>query len=98
MKENENRAVCEILDELARLSSEERKIQSRRDELMESLRHAGEEEWDWISVKEAASLLQMSTCYVYNQVNAGVLSTKRLGSVVRVRKSEVMAINDKYPA
>lgn len=60
--------------------------------LFEELETADEE---WISAKKAASLLSVSIGVIYNKINSGELETKNIGSTKRVRKSQVLAINDK---
>ena len=98
MEKEYTKYACEILNEINKLTRAEEKIRSRKNELIESLRHVGEEGWDWIPVKDAAKLLTMSDSYVYQRINKGNLSNKYIGSDVRVRRSEIMEINDKYSA
>lgn len=92
------RAACEILDEIEKLSRAEEKIRFKKNALIESLRHLGEEDWDWIPIKQASILLSMSDSFVYQKANEGKISSKYIGSGLRVRRSEIMEIDDKYPA
>jgi excisionase family DNA binding protein len=62
--------------------------------LYELLENAGAEEYDWITVQAAAKIIGVSVCTIYNKVNAGELETKHIKSAVRVRKSEILKIND----
>ena len=64
--------------------------------LYEQLKNAGSEDYDWISVNAASKILGVSVCTIYNKINSGKLHTRHIESSVRVRKSEVMAIDDKY--
>jgi excisionase family DNA binding protein len=56
--------------------------------------NSGTEDFDLISVKEASRLLDVSVYTIYNKINAGELQTKRIGSVIRVYKSQLAKIND----
>lgn len=51
-------------------------------------------DYDWITVRAAANILGVSDGTVYNKVNSGELSSRRIASSVRVRKSEVVKIDD----
>lgn len=66
----------------------------RQSEIIEKIKSAGTEDYDWISVKEAAQLVHMSEPKIYARANSGKLSTKYWDSKMFVRKSEVMAVND----
>lgn len=63
--------------------------------LYEKLESAGSEDYDWISVQVAARLINVSVYTIYTKINNGKLKTKHIGSSIRVRKSEVLAIDDK---
>ena len=63
-------------------------------ELVTALKDAGKEEWDWISVKKASELLDVSVNAIYAKINSGKLTTRHVGAKTFVKQSEVMAIND----
>lgn len=88
--------ASEIVRELASLQTDEAKIHKRRDELLQMLSSLPEEEWDWIPISEAARMIGRSAGFVYKLVNKGKLETKHIGSCVNVRKSELLAYDDKY--
>lgn len=69
-----------------------------KQKLYEQLASAGNEDYDWISVKQAARILDISEGVIYYKINNGELQTKRIKSAIRVRKSEILAIDDKYNA
>lgn len=87
--------AAEIIKELASLQSDEAKIHRRREELIETLSSLPQEEWDWIPVSEAAWMIGRSVGLVYRLVNSGKLTAKHIGSCVNVRKSELMAYDDR---
>lgn len=62
--------------------------------LYEKLETVGTEEYDWISVQAAANILGVSVGTIYAKINNGSLTVKHILSSKRVRKSEVLAIND----
>ena len=84
----------EMVKELAKLQKDEADIHRRREEIIEALRNAGKDEWDWMSVSAAASMIGKSVNTVYRLVNSGKLETKYIGSCMNVRKSELEALND----
>lgn len=49
-----------------------------------------------ISVKQAANMLGVSEGMIRHKINSGQLSKVYIGSCLRVKTEEVMAINDKY--
>lgn len=49
---------------------------------------------EWISVQTASKLLGVSVGTIYNKINDGSLTVKNILSAKRVKKSEVLAIND----
>lgn len=87
--------ASEIVKELASLQTDEEKIHRKRQELLQVLSSLPEEEWDWVPVSEAARMIKRSVGLVYRLVNSGKLETKYIGSCVNVRKSELMAYDDK---
>ena len=81
--ENERKAIADALE--------------RQDELLGQLRSLGTEDYDWITVKEAAARAKTSACTVYALINSGRLkSVKHFGSRKFVKWSEVAAIDDGY--
>lgn len=88
--------VEEIIKELKRQDKIIGDALNTKRELYEQLEKAGTEEYDWISVQAAALILGVSVGTVYNKINAGKLQTRRIESSVRVRKSQIMQIDDKY--
>lgn len=86
--------VEEILKEIKKQDKIIDDAQMVKRGLYEKLENAGSEEYDWISVQAAARLLGVSVCTVYNKINSGKLKTRHIESSVRVRKSEVMEIDD----
>ena len=86
--------VEEIIKELKRQDEIISQAIKNKKELYAKLESAGTEDYDWISVQTAANILGVSVCTVYNKINAGELHTKHIKSSVRVRKSEIIAIDD----
>ena len=86
-----------VEDIVARIRKQEKIIncaQREKERLYDELLKSGTEEFDLVSVKEAARLLGVSLGTVYNKINAGTISSRRIGSAVRVLKSEVVKIDD----
>lgn len=67
-----------------------------QDRLVESLRNADREAYDWMSVKAAADMLDVSPCVIYARINSRRLTVKHIGAKKFVKKSEVTAIDDRY--
>lgn len=88
--------VEEIIKELKRQDKIIGDALNIKRELYERLEKAGTEDYDWISVQAAAQILGVSVGTVYNKINNGKLQTRRIESSVRVRKSQIMQIDDKY--
>ena len=86
--------VEEIIKELKKQDKIISEAQKEKMKLYELLENAGAEEYDWITVQAAAKIIGVSICTIYNKVNAGELETKHIKSAVRVRKSEILKIND----
>lgn len=51
-------------------------------------------DWDWISVKNASQLCDVSVGTIYAKINKGELKTKRIASKIFVSKKELEAVND----
>lgn len=88
--------VEEIIKELKRQDQIIDEALKNKKELYAKLENAGKEEYDWISVKAAAKLIDVSICTIYNKINCGALKTKHIGSSIRVSKKEILEIDDKY--
>lgn len=82
----------EIIQEIKRQDKQIDECQSKKRELFKMLEEADD---DFISVKSAARMLDVSEGTLYNRINSGILKSKRIGAVLRVRKSDVLAINDR---
>lgn len=63
--------------------------------LVDELKNAPKEAWDWVSVKKASEIIDVSVATVYARVNAGRLTARHIESKTFVKLSEVMAIDDK---
>ncbi len=87
--------VEEIIKEIKRQDKIIDEAQKAKRSLYEKLEKAGSEDYDWISVSQASKLINVSVYTIYTKINNGKLNTKYIGSSVRVRKSEVLAIDDK---
>lgn len=90
------RTVSELLSELKKIEKEEADIHRRRMDILKAIDDADHESWDWVSVIEAAKIIGVSVGFIYTRINSGSLNTKHLGRLVYVKKSEVMAIDDRY--
>ena len=88
--------VEEIVDEIRKQEKIINEAQKAKELLYQKLLDVGSEEFDYISVKEAARIVNVSVAFIYNKINIGKLTPKYFGSLIRVRKSEVLAIDDKY--
>lgn len=67
-------------------------------ELTEKLKNMSSEDSDWVSVKEASLILKVCTSTIYNLINAGRLECKHVGAKKFVKKTELLAIDDRYRA
>lgn len=67
----------------------------RLDKIIAEISAAGDEQYDWISVKKAAALVDVSPVIIYNKINKGLLRSKHINSKTFVMRSEVVAIDDK---
>jgi len=84
-----------IIDEIIDMLNDAEKLQDSIKELVGELKKAPQNEWDWISVKKASLLLDVSVGAIYAKINSGKLTTKHIGAKTFVKLSEVMAIDDK---
>lgn len=84
----------DIVREIRRQEKIINSAQAEKDRLYDKLLMSGDEDFDLISVKEASRLLGVSYGTVYNKVNSGELAHRRIGSAIRVFRSEVVKIDD----
>jgi len=67
--------------------------------LLEELKNADAEKYDWVSVAEGARILKVSLATVYRFINIGkIQKIKHIGAKIFLSKNELMAIDDKYIA
>ena len=81
----------EVIKEIKRQDKIIDEAQQKKKELYAELDNA---DCEWISVQTASRLLGVSTGTIYNKINDGSLTVKQILSAKRVKKSEVLAIND----
>lgn len=87
--------VEEIISEIRKQDDLIRDAMKKRDELLHQLEETDSESYDWLSVKKAAEVLQVSLGMIYKRIDKGDLQVKHIGSKKFVKKSEIFAINDK---
>lgn len=87
--------VEEIISEIRKQDDLIRDAMKKRDELLHQLEETDSESYDWLSVKKAAEVLQVSLGMIYKRIDKGDLQVKYIGSKKFVKKSEIFAINDK---
>lgn len=87
--------VEEIISEIRKQDDLIRDAMKKRDELLHQLEETDSEYYDWMSVKKAAEVLQVSLGMIYKRIDKGDLQVKYIGSKKFVKKSEIFAINDK---
>lgn len=86
--------VEEIISEIRKQERIINDAQKTKESLYQKLLNAGTEDFDLISVKEASRILNVSLGTIYNKINANELRTKRIGSVIRVFKSDILQLNN----
>lgn len=86
--------VEEIIKEIKRQDRIIDEAQAVKRGLYEQLANADADGYDWITVQTAAKILGVSVGTVYSKINSGALEAKRIASSLRVRKSEVVEIDD----
>ena len=86
--------VEEIISEIRKQERIINDAQKTKESLYQQLLNAGTEDFDLISVKEASRILNVSLGTIYNKINANELRTKRIGSVIRVFKSDIIQLNN----
>lgn len=87
--------VEEIISEIRKQEKIINDAQKTKESLYQKLLNSGTEDFDLISVKEASRILGVSLGTIYNKVNSGELRTKRIGSAIRVFKSDILKIDDR---
>ena len=87
--------VEEIISEIRKQERIINDAQKTKESLYQKLLNAGTEDFDLISVKEASRILNVSLGTVYNKINANELRTKRIGSVIRVFKSDILKLGER---
>ena len=63
-------------------------------DLVQELRQAPFEDYDFMDVKTASQKVGMSVCWIYNKINNGQLKAIRKGAKIFVSAKELMAMND----
>ena len=86
----------EIIEEIRKQEKIINEAQRVKEGLYQKLIESGTEGYDFISVKQAARILDVSLGTIYHKINRGELKTKHIGSSIRVSKSEILQIDDKY--
>ena len=87
--------VEEIVSEIRKQERIINQAQKEKESLYQKLLNAGTEDFDLITVKEAARILDVSLATIYSKINNGQLRTRHICSSVRVYKSEILKIDDK---
>ena len=64
-------------------------------DLIDRLQNADAENYDWVSVKKASEILDVSLGMIYKKIEAGKLEVKLIGSKKFVKKSAIMELNEK---
>lgn len=89
-------SVTEILHEIEKsrklIADETKKIAQYTYQLI----NANTDDWDWISVQQAHNKTGLSVCKIYELVNSGKIKSKRIGSKIHIRESELKGIDDGY--
>ena len=84
--------VEEIISEIRKQEKIINDAQKTKESLYQKLLNSGAEDFDLITVKEASRLLNVSLGTIYNRINAGELKTKKIGSAIRLFKSDILKI------
>ena len=82
--------VEDIIAEIRREEKIINEAQKRKEVLYDKLLKSSDDDFDFVSVKEAARLLDVSLGTIYNQINSGKIRVEKIGSVMRIRKSELV--------
>ena len=84
--------VEEIISEIRKQEKIINDAQKTKESLYQKLLDSGTEGFDLISVKEAARILGVSLGTIYNRINNGELKSRKIGSVIRVSKSDLLKL------
>ena len=82
--------VEEIISEIRKQEQIINEAQKTKESLYQKLLNSGTEDFDLISVKEASRILGVSLGTIYNRVNSGELRSFKIGTVIRVYKSDLL--------
>ena len=82
--------VEEIVSEIRKQEKIINEAQKAKESLYQKLLNSGTEDFDLISVKEASRILNVSLGTIYNRINSGDLRSYKIGTVIRVKKSELL--------
>ena len=82
--------VEEIITAIRKQEQIINEAQKTKESLYQKLLNSGTEDFDLISVKEASRILGVSLGTIYNRVNSGELWSFKIGTVIRVYKSDLL--------
>lgn len=82
--------VEEIVTEIRKQEKIINEAQKAKESLYQQLLNSGTEDFDFISVKEASRILDVSLGTIYNRINSGELKASRIGTLIRVSKSDLL--------
>ena len=82
--------VEEIITAIRKQEQIINEAQKTKESLYQQLLNSGTEDFDLISVKEASRILGVSLGTIYNRVNSGDLRSFKIGTVIRVYKSDLL--------
>ena len=64
-------------------------------QLEKQLVNLPKEDWDWVSVKRASAISELSDATIYARINSHRLECRRVNSKIFVRLSQLEKINDR---
>ena len=64
-------------------------------QLEKQLMNMPQEDWDWVSVKRASAIADLSSATIYSKINSHLLECRRVNSKIFVRLSQLEKINDR---
>ena len=82
--------VEEIITAIRKQEQIINEAQKTKESLYQKLLNSGTEDFDLISVKEASRILGVSLGTIYSRVNSGELRSFKIGTVIRVYKSDLL--------
>lgn len=85
--------VEQIIEEYNRQKDIILTAMKKQSELIEQIKDANKEQFDWISVKEASRRADLSISYLYTRKD---LEQKKIGSKIYLRWSQINKLNDKW--